>query len=479
MVRVRIAPSPTGYLHVGTARTALFNYLFARKNNGKFILRIEDTDVQRSSQEMVDIIIDSISWLGLSWDEGPYFQSQRFDVYKKYAEMLLKSGKAYYCYCTKEEIEERKKKSIQKGKAWKYDRHCYYLTPEEKQRYEKEGRPKAIRFFVPEGVTSFIDLIHSEISRDNSDIEDFVILKSDGTASYNFAVVVDDHDMEISHVIRGDDHISNTFKQILVYNAIGWDTPEFGHLPLILGEDRSKLSKRHGAVAVSHYRDEGILPEAFVNFLALLGWSPGTEQEIFTMDELIRLFDLKGVGRKGAVFDIKKLLWMNGEYIKKMDRDELCTKIIPYLIKDNLVKKEQIESSDFREYLCKVVSLMLPRLNTLRDFAKIGQYFFSEDFEYDEKGLKKHKYEGLSDRLKDLNKKLEALDVFDEKACSALLYKMADEQGFKPGEIIHPVRLAISGMTFGPGLFELMEVLGKNKVIKRIERFVNFIEKGG
>ena len=479
MVRVRIAPSPTGYLHVGTARTALFNYLFARKNNGKFILRIEDTDVQRSSQEMVDIIIDSISWLGLSWDEGPYFQSQRFDVYKKYAEMLLKSGKAYYCYCTKEEIEERKKKSIQKGKAWKYDRHCYYLTPEEKQRYEKEGRPKAIRFFVPEGVTSFIDLIHSEISRDNSDIEDFVILKSDGTASYNFAVVVDDHDMEISHVIRGDDHISNTFKQILVYNAIGWDTPEFGHLPLILGEDRSKLSKRHGAVAVSHYRDEGILPEAFVNFLALLGWSPGTEQEIFTMDELIRLFDLKGVGRKGAVFDIKKLLWMNGEYIKKMDRDELCTKIIPYLIKDNLVKKEQIESSDFREYLCKVVSLMLPRLNTLRDFAKIGQYFFIEDFEYDEKGLKKHKYEGLSDRLKDLNKKLEALDVFDEKACRALLYKMADEQGFKPGEIIHPVRLAISGMTFGPGLFELMEVLGKNKVIKRIERFVNFIEKGG
>jgi len=479
MVRVRIAPSPTGYLHVGTARTALFNYLFARKNNGKFILRIEDTDVQRSSQEMVDIIIDSISWLGLSWDEGPYFQSQRFDVYKKYAEMLLKSGKAYYCYCTKEEIEERKKKSIQKGKAWKYDRHCYYLTPEEKQRYEKEGRPKAIRFFVPEGVTSFIDLIHSEISRDNSDIEDFVILKSDGTASYNFAVVVDDHDMEISHVIRGDDHISNTFKQILVYNAIGWDTPEFGHLPLILGEDRSKLSKRHGAVAVSHYRDEGILPEAFVNFLALLGWSPGTEQEIFTMDELIRLFDLKGVGRKGAVFDIKKLLWMNGEYIKKMDRDELCTKIIPYLIKDNLVKKEQIESSDFREYLCKVVSLMLPRLNTLRDFEKIGQYFFIEDFEYDEKGLKKHTYEGLSDRLKDLNKKLEALDVFDEKACSALLYKMADEQGFKPGEIIHPVRLAISGMTFGPGLFELMEVLGKNKVIKRIERFVNFIEKGG
>lgn len=479
MVRVRIAPSPTGYLHVGTARTALFNYLFARKNNGKFILRIEDTDVQRSSQEMVDVIIDSISWLGLSWDEGPYFQSQRFDVYKKYAEMLLKSGKAYYCYCTKEEIEERKKKSIQKGKAWKYDRHCYYLTPEEKQKYEKEGRPRAIRFFVPEGVTSFNDLIHSEISRDNSDIEDFVILKSDGTASYNFAVVVDDHDMKISHVIRGDDHISNTFKQLLVYNAIGWDTPEFGHLPLILGEDRSKLSKRHGAVAVSHYRDEGILPEAFVNFLALLGWSPGTEQEIFTMDELINLFDLKGVGRKGAVFDIKKLLWMNGEYIKKMDRDELCAKIIPYLIKDGLVKEAQTESGDFKDYLCKVVSLMLPRLNTLRDFAKIGRYYFIEDFEYDEKGLKKHTYEGLSDRLKVLNKKLETLEVFDEKTCSTLLYKMAEEQGFKPGEIIHPVRLAISGMTFGPGLFELMVVLGKDRVIKRIERFINFIEKGG
>jgi len=479
MVRVRIAPSPTGYLHVGTARTALFNYLFAKKNNGKFILRIEDTDIQRSSQEMVDVIIDSLSWMGLSWDEGPYFQSQRFDMYKEYAEMLLNSGKAYYCYCTKEEIEERKKKSIQKGRAWKYDRHCYHLSPEEKQRYEKEGRPKAIRFFVPEGVTSFNDLIHSEISRNNSDIEDFVILKSDGTASYNFAVVVDDHDMKISHVIRGDDHISNTFKQILVYNAIGWDTPKFGHLPLILGEDRSKLSKRHGAVAVSYYRDEGILPEAFVNFLALLGWSPGREQEIFTMDELIELFDLKAVGKKGAVFDIKKLLWMNGEYIKKMDRDELCNKIIPYLIKDNLVKEGQTTSSDFKGYLCEVVNLMLPRLNTLRDFAKIGQYFLIEDFEYDEKGLKEHIYKGLSDRLKILNKKLEALDVFNEKTCSTLLYKMAEEQGFKPGEIIHPIRLAISGMTFGPGLFELMEVLGKDRVIKRIEKFVNFIEEGG
>jgi len=472
MIRVRIAPSPTGYLHVGTARTALFNYLFARKEGGIFILRIEDTDIKRSSQEMVDVILDSLKWLGLDWDEGPYFQSERFDIYRKYAEKLVSEGKAYYCYCTPEEIKERKEKVQKQGKVWKYDRRCLYLTDEERKRFEGEGRPKAIRFHVPDGKTDFDDLIHGRIERENQDIEDFVLIKSDGTPGYNFSVVIDDHEMEITHVIRGDDHISNTPKQILVYKALGWDEPAFAHVPLILGQDRSKLSKRHGAVAVSYYRDQGILPEAFVNFLALLGWSPGEDREIFSMDELIKVFSLERVGKKPAIFDINKLLWMNQEYIRKLDNEELVERIVPYLKRSGLIGAE-FE----RDYLLKVVHLMKERLQTLRDLEKIGYYYFKDDFDYDPKGLKKRIYPGVEKRLEMVIEELEKIDEWDEKACEDVVRRIAEEEGCKAGEIIHPIRLGISGMTFGPGLFELMELLGKARVINRLKRFVEFLRK--
>ena len=472
MIRVRIAPSPTGYLHVGTARTALFNYLFARKEGGIFILRIEDTDIKRSSQEMVDVILDSLKWLGLEWDEGPYFQSERFDIYRKYAEKLVSEGKAYYCYCTPEEIKERKEKVQNQGKVWKYDRRCLHLTDEEKKRFEGEGRSKAIRFLVPDGKTDFDDLIHGKIERENQDIEDFVLIKSDGTPGYNFSVVIDDHEMGITHVIRGDDHISNTPKQILVYRALGWDEPAFAHVPLILGQDRSKLSKRHGAVAVSYYRDEGILPEAFVNFLALLGWSPGEDREIFSMDELIKVFSLDRVGKKPAIFDINKLLWMNQEYIRKLDNEELVERIVPYLKRSGLIGDEFD-----KDYLLKVVHLMKERLQTLRDLEKIGYYYFKDDFDYDPKGLKKRIYPGVEKRLEMVIEELEKIDEWDEKACEDVVRRIAEEEGCKAGEIIHPIRLGISGMTFGPGLFELMELLGKARVINRLKRFVEFLRK--
>lgn len=472
MIRVRIAPSPTGYLHVGTARTALFNYLFARKEGGIFILRIEDTDIKRSSQEMVDVILDSLTWLGLEWDEGPYFQSERFDIYRRYAEKLVSEGKAYYCYCTPEEIKERKEKVQNRGKVWKYDRRCLYLTDEERKRFEGEGRPKAIRFLVPDGKTDFDDLIHGKIERENQDIEDFVLIKSDGTPGYNFSVVIDDHEMGITHVIRGDDHISNTPKQILVYRALGWDEPAFAHVPLILGQDRSKLSKRHGAVAVSYYRDQGILPEAFVNFLALLGWSPGEDREIFSMDELIKVFSLERVGKKPAIFDINKLLWMNQEYIRKLDNEELVERIIPYLKRSGLIGAEFD-----RAYLLKVVHLMKERLQTLRDLEKIGYYYFKDDFDYDPKGLRKRIYPGVEKRLEMVIEELEKIDEWDEKACEDVVRSIAVKEGCKAGEIIHPIRLGISGMTFGPGLFELMELLGKARVINRLKRFVEFLRK--
>lgn len=476
MIKVRIAPSPTGYLHVGTARTALYNFLFAKKNNGKFVLRIEDTDVKRSTKEMVDIIIDSLNWLGLKWDEGPFFQSDNIKRYRDIAIKLLNEGKAYWCYCAPEEIEERKKIALKTGKAWKYDRRCLKLTKEEKEKFENEGRKKAIRFLIPDGKTYFDDLIHGKIELDNNEIEDLVILKSDGFPSYNLAVVVDDHDMGITHVIRGDDHIPNTPKQVLLYEALGWKKPCFAHLPLILGEDRSKLSKRHGVVAVSQYREEGFLPEAFVNFLALLGWSSKDEREFFTMDELIKEFDISNVGKRGAVFDIKKLLWMNSEYIKRLDIDELVLRIIPYLEKSKL-----IEEGYNKYYLKEVLTMMRERLQTLKDLEKIGYYFFKDDFDYTEDVLKKISYQGITKNLYEYNERIKTLNEWNKEILEKNLREFCAEKNINTKKMIHPIRVAITGMTFGPGLFELMELLGKEKVIKRIIRFNEFIDntKGG
>jgi len=329
-VRVRIAPSPTGYLHVGTAHTALFNWLFARHNKGTFILRIEDTDLARSTKEYEENIIEGLKWLGLYWDEGPYYQTQRLDLYRKYADELLKKGLAYYCYCTPEELEERRKEALAQKKPPRYDRKCLYLSDEERARYEREGRKPAIRLLVPEGKTVFNDIIRGEIEFNNEDIGDFVIMKSDGIPTYNFAVVIDDYTMGITHVIRGEDHISNTPKQLFIYNAFGWTPPEFAHLPLLLGPDRSKLSKRHGVTSVTEYKKMGYLPQALVNYLALLGWTPEENREIYTVEELIELFDLRRVTKNPGIFDVTKLEWINTQHIRRLSLEELADLTYPF-----------------------------------------------------------------------------------------------------------------------------------------------------
>ena len=469
-VRLRIAPSPTGYLHLGTARTALFNYLFARANKGNFLLRIEDTDLKRSDDSMVDSIIRGLEWLGFKWDEEILFQSDHFDEYRKKAMELYNKGFAYWCYCTPEEIKSRKNKCLKSKKRWMYDRRCYNLSEEEKEKFDKEGRPKALRFYVNKGVTAFKDLIHGEIKRENSEIEDFVLLKSDGSPAYNLSVVIDDHRMKISHILRGDDHISNTPKQIMLYKAFNWDIPQFGHMPLILGKDKTKLSKRKDAVDIFDYKKEGFFPEGMVNCLVLLGWSPKTEEEIFSLQELEKVFTLENIHTTPAVFDRDKLEWINGEWMSKLDENEVIKRLLIYL------KDHGLEVEDY-DYLGKIIKAMGNRANKLKDFIDIGQYFFTDDFSYDEKGLKKRIYPGVEIRLRKMIKKFKALDSFNKESMENSLRELSKELDCKAGELIHPVRLGVSGMTFGPGLFELLEVLGRKKVIERLEKFISYIEK--
>jgi len=473
-IRVRIAPSPTGYLHLGTARTALYNWLFASNRKGKFILRIEDTDVARSSKEMVKSVIDGLSWLGIDWDEGPIFQSNRLEIYRKYAEKLVSEQKAYFCYCTPEELAVRREKARNEKKDLRYDRTCLNLSSEEKERYEKEGRKKALRFLVPEGETTFNDVIRGNIKKNNRDIEDFVILKSDGTATYNLAVVVDDYEMGITHTIRGEDHISNTAKQILLYMALGLNHPQFAHLPLILGKDRSKLSKRHGAVSVTQYREDGFLPEALFNFLALLGWSPGEDREIMSRQEIIQHFSLKRINKTAAVFDIEKLEWMNGVYINEMKNDKLVERVIPFLLDKEWLKQDTIELR--MGYLACFVNTLKKRMRKLTDFVKYGSYFFEDVNVYEEKGVKKHFQKETSNFLEELLNILVNNDDFSKEHLEIIFRSLSEKLKIKPAKLIHPVRLAVSGMTVGPGIFELLEILGKNIVTKRLTKAIKYIK---
>ena len=477
MNRYRIAPSPTGYLHIGTLRTALFNWILAKKHRGKFILRIEDTDIRRSSREMVDVIIESMKWVGLDWDEGPYFQSERKEIYKKYAQKLLDERKAYYCYCTPEEIRSRKQKAISEHRAWKYDRRCYNLGSQEREKFEREGRKKAIRIFIPEGTTTFDDKIHGKITRKNTEIEDFVILKSDGMPAYNFAVVVDDYEMGITDVLRGDDHISNTAKQIILYRVFGWQPPEFGHLPLILGRDKSKLSKRHGAVAVMQYKKDGYLPEALINYLVLLGWSPPDGKEILTVQEIIEKFSLERVNKKGAVFDIDKLNWMNGEYIRLMRTDELANALVPFLKEADLYQDAYLNEK-YKWYL-QTIEMMKERIKTLKDFITLGRFFFYDPEEYSEKGKRKYFKQEFADHLVYLREKLTGISDFSKGYLETIIRESADELNIHPKYIIHPLRLAVTGLTFGPGLFELIELLDKETIIRRIDKMITAIKEGG
>jgi glutamyl-tRNA synthetase len=429
-VKVRFAPSPTGYLHIGGARTALFNWLFARHNKGVFLLRIEDTDQQRSTEEATQAILDSMKWLGLDWDEGPYFQSQRLSIYKQYAEKLVEQGKAFYDT-------------------------------------DAEGR-KAIRFKMLDGVTEINDLIHGTITFDTSLIEDFVILKADGFPTYNFACVVDDAEMGITHIIRGDDHISNTPKQIALYKAFGFKMPEFAHIPMILGEDGSRLSKRHGATSVTDYRDKGYLPHALVNFLALLGWSPGNDQEIISISEMIEKFTLKRANKTSAQFNNIKLDWMNGQYIKNTPVEQLTAEVKRFFEKSG-IDMTKITAG----WLANLVILYHERFKNFLDLQNQTRFFFTDAIEYDQAAVGKFlKKEGSGELLKEVYAAVSQVDNFDKKTLEDSLRALTEKLGVGFSKLAQPMRVAITGKSVSAGIFETMELLGKEKTINRLSHTI-------
>lgn len=469
-VRVRFAPSPTGFLHVGGARTAIFNWLFAKNRKGKFLLRIEDTDPQRSKSELTGQIIRSLGWLGMVSDEAVVYQSDKIERYKEIISQLVADKKAYYAFETPEEIEAKRKEALEKKLAFTYYRDSLKYDEAEINKFISEGKPYSIRFFIPEGETRFNDLVHGSTSFQNSEVDDFVILRSDGSPTYQIAVVVDDHDMNITHVIRGDDHLSNTPKQILLYKALGWNVPEFAHLPLIHDEEKKKLSKRRNTVSVEEYKALGYLPEALFNFLTLLGFAPSDNKEIVSRDELITMFTFDRVNKKSAVFDMNKLNWINAEYLKSADEEKISS-----LIREKLPSLLDVKSDEFTdEFLAGVFRLMRERAVTLNEFIEKGIFFFKEPESYDEKAVAKHWNAKTRNLLKAYLEILEKNSAGDFNAghLEEQLRKFADENGVKAGAIIHPLRLALTGTTASPGIFELMEVLGKNKVQTRIENLL-------
>lgn len=470
MVRVRFAPSPTGHLHIGAARTALFNWLFARHHRGKFILRIEDTDAARSSEQMSRGIIEGLRWLGLNWDEGPLFQSRRIDLYKGKAEELVTTKKAYYCYCLPEEIQERKERAPFGGRDWKYDRRCLGLSEEDKKRFEKEGRPRAIRFLVPEGKIEYKDLVHGHISVENKIIEDFVLLRSDGLPTYHLSVVVDDLDEGITHVIRGDDHISNTPKQILLYQAYNSSTPEFAHLPLILGPDKKKLSKRHGVTSVLQFRDEGYLPLALLNFLAQMSWLPGDEKKIYSEDELMEKFVLDKVSKGNPILDLAKLEWLNGQLISQMRPEELAPYVSEELRKENLWVDDLM--NDREEWFYKLINLLKERSHNLKDFGPRSRPYLSDDLTYDPEGVEKYlKDERLETLLPKLKEGFRQIEDFTASNIEQALRQRAEKEGIKAAILIHATRMLVVGEPVSPGIFDVLELIGKQKTIQRIEKF--------
>lgn len=472
-IRVRIAPSPSGNLHIGTARTALFNFLYAKKVGGEFVLRIEDTDLDRSSQAYTQNIFDSLKALGLNWDEGPdvggpygpYYQSQRFDIYPKYAKMLIDKGYAYECFCTNEELEAEKEEAIKNHSAYVYSRKCLNLTEEEKNELRAKGIKPSIRFKVEHKELMFNDLVKGELKFDTSLIGDFVIMKSNGTPTYNFAVVIDDMLMKITDVIRGEDHISNTPKQILIYEALGAKVPNFGHLGMILAPDRTKLSKRHGATAVSDFVKQGYLTDALINFVALLGWAPSDGVEIKSVDEIAKDFRIHEVSSSNSVFEYDKLNWMNGQYIKKMEIPKLTDMIIPFLSKYDITKYS-------REKLEKIVQITREPLTVLSEIEHDASYFFEDNLSYDEvrevldKDLSKEVIRYVIDNADSWNFDDEE-DIHNKLANLRTYFK--ENKGYKPKETMWAVRAAITGRTRGADMAETIWILGKDKVVQRLK----------
>lgn len=483
-IRVRFAPSPTGSLHIGGARTALFNWLYARGNGGRFIIRIDDTDLSRSTSESAREIISALRWLGLDWDEGPevggpygpYFQSERLNLYNEAAQHLLERGLAYYCYCTPEELAARRQQALKEGRAPRYDGRCRELSREDRIRMEKEGRRPVVRLRIPDtGSTVVHDLIWGDVSFAHEVLDDFIIMKSNGIPTYNFATVVDDIGMKITHVLRAEEHLSNTPRQILVFQALEQSLPVFAHLPMILAPDRTKLSKRHGATSVEEFREQGYLPEALLNYLALLGWSPEGEVELLSLTELVSQFSLARVGKTAAIYDIKKLTWMNGHYLNEMDLERVVELAIPFLRRKKLVPEEI--SEELYQYIFKVVGAVRTRVKTLEEVAEASEYFFTDDFPYEEKGVRKYfQKPGVAELLEAAGRRLAQLDSFDLQSVEEAYRSLSAELGVGTGEIIHPTRLALSGRTMGPGLFDIMVILGREKTLQRLARAVAFIK---
>jgi glutamyl-tRNA synthetase len=483
MVRVRFAPSPTGYLHVGGARTALFNWLYARRHGGVFVLRIEDTDAERSSDEMVRAILTSLRWMGVDWDEGPevggrhgpYTQTARFGRHRERAAELVAGGHAYYCYCTAERLQAERAAAEALGGAWMYDRRCLSLAADEIANNEAAGVPRAIRMKAPPGETTFPDLVHGPITVDHATMEDFVIVRSDGLPTYQLSVVCDDIDMAISHVVRGDDHISNTPKQLLLYRAFGAATPAFAHVPLILGPDKKRLSKRHGATSVGEYEAQGILPEAFVNFLALLGWSPGSDEEIFTREELVARFSLEAISGGNAVFNPEKLEWFSAQHLARLSPDALVARVRPELEAAGLWSEAL--AGERREWFARVLALLVPRAKRLGDFAPQLQPFLGEVTAYDPAAAAKHlALPGLARHVAALADAYASIEPFDEASTEATLRAAADAAGLKFGALVHVTRLAVTGRAVSPGLFETVVLIGRPSVVQRLRQLARFLE---
>lgn len=484
-IRVRIAPSPTGALHIGTARSALFNYLFAKKNKGKFILRIEDTDKERSELRWVQDILDGLKWLGIEWDEGPdidgkfgpYKQSQRGDIYKKYLSKLLKEDKAYYCFCTAEELESKRQDQMSRGLAPKYDRTCAHLPGEIIQKNLVDKKPSVIRFRVENKKVKFDDIIRRDVEFDMSLTGDIVIAKDFDTPLYNFTAAVDDFEMQISHVIRGEDHISNTPKQLLLQDAMGFPHPEYGHLPLILAPDRSKMSKRFGAVSVIDYKEQGYLPEALVNFMALLGWNPGTEEEIFSLSRLAKEFSIDKAQKAGAIFNIQRLDFLNGFYIREKPIEKLTELCLPYLKKAGLL----VEGQKTQSALQKIIEVSKTRMKKLSEIPELSDFFFKDKLSYDSELFRWQKMQDgeVRESLAYSEKILSEIKKWDLKNLETELLSATEKFNLEKnypeknkGYLLWPLRVALSGKKASPSPFEIADILGKEKTLKRVQEAI-------
>jgi len=468
-VRTRFAPSPTGYLHIGGARTALFNYLFARHHRGKFILRIEDTDRERSTPEAIQAILQALKWLRLDWDEGPFYQTQRLPLYQDHIQKLLREGKVYPCICTSEELDAKRQAALKEKRKPIYDGSC---RPEEGAVAPlPKGRPYTIRFRAPQtGTTVVQDAVKGEVVFDNRELDDLIIARSDGTPTYNFCVVIDDIDMEITHIIRGDDHLANTPRQILLYRALGHIPPCFAHVPLILGLDKARLSKRHGATSVMTYQEMGYFPEALVNYLVRLGWSHG-DQEIFSLDELIEQFSLEEVGKSAGVFNPDKLLWVNFHYMKTRPLAQLAKEVVPF------IEANHYPLPDDRLWLEKMVATLKDRSKTLTELVDLARFYFSDAIPIDEKAAKKFLTPQVRETLAALFQRLSCVTDFTEPTIERVFNEIREEKGITLGELAQPVRVALVGSTTSPGIYETITVVGKERTLRRLQAAIQQIER--